>query len=51
MAKDLKIKSDMIKEDTKKRFESNQEDTYSDVDYENLPDYYWEMEYESDEKD
>ena len=26
-----------------------EEDTYSDVDYENLPDHYWEMEYENEE--
>ena len=26
-----------------------EEDTYSDVDVENLPDYYWEMEYETED--
>ena len=50
-AKKLKRKSDMIEEDIKKRLESKEEDTYSDVDYENFPEYYWQMDYKSDEKD
>ena len=29
---------------------SCEEDTYSDVDYKTFPDYYWEIEYESEEK-
>ena len=50
-AKDLKRKSQIIEEDIEQRLESNEEETYSEVDYENLPDYYWLMEYESDEND
>ena len=32
-------------------FKSEEEDSYSDLDYENLPDYYWEMEYETADTD
>ena len=50
-AKDLKRKSEIIEEDIEQRLESNEEETYSDVDHKNLPDYNWMMEYESEEND
>ena len=30
-------------------FKTKEEDTYSDVDYENFPDHYWETEFEVEE--
>ena len=43
-----RIKNAKVSSDAPNR--TKEEDTYSDVDYENYPDYYWNIEYEADEE-
>ena len=43
------IDSELLEEQDALSRKAYEEDTYSDVDVENLPDYYWEMEYETED--
>ena len=44
------IKNAKVSSDRSDQFmKTKEEDTYSDVDYDNYPDYYWDMEHEEEE--